>query len=179
LIAYELVRDGFYLSLLDQAELQRLRDDGLIAATSNAVMRNLDADELYYLTAMRQIIDNCQLPYYQRAQILREVRSDLAAREKTADYPLVAGLLLLSDFETGHRLQAADLARATAWKLALETVTGRAPPSAPVNPLTGISLQSQVVAGRVHVQGALDAADGAVAITARPAVLQARRPGGP
>jgi hypothetical protein len=155
LIAYELVRDGYYFSLLEQSELQKLRDDGLADATAKAVMRNLDGDQLFYLSAMRRIIDSCQLPYFQREQILREIRGDLAAREQTADYPLVAGRLLLADFEKGQRLMAEDLARCSAWQIALTVGTGGIANEGTLSPITGQPPEIRKLPSQLSVAGML------------------------
>ena len=174
LIAYELVRDGYYLSLLDQQELQKLREDGLTAATAKAVMRNLDRDELFYLHAMRRMIDACQQPYFERASTLTEIRHELAALEQSGDYPLVAGRLLLNDFETVHRRQAEDLARCVAWKAALAAASGR-PHSAPVaNPLTGQPLQIQQTPTTVQIDGVPDQPSGVLAVQCLPMAGPAR-----
>ena len=176
LIAYELVRDGYYFSLLEQSELQKLRAGGLVDASAKAVMRNLDGDELFYLAAMRRMIESSRLPYYERLPELRAIRRELAAREASADYPLVAGRLLLNDFETGHCRQAEDLALALGWKLALQHATSRASPGLVINPLTGESLEMEASAGFVRIGGLQQPAEGAVQIALRP-VQPAGQPG--
>ena len=176
LIAYELVRDGYYFSLLEQSELQKLREGGLVDASAKAVMRNLDGDELFYLAAMRRMIESGRLPYYERLPELRAIRRELAAREASADYPLVAGRLLLNDFETGHRRQAEDLALMLGWKVALQHATSRAAPELAINPLTGEPLEMEASASFVRIGGLQQPAEGAVEIALRP-VQQARRPG--
>jgi hypothetical protein len=168
LIAYELVRDGYYFSLLEQDELQHLRDDGLLDATAKAVMRNLDGDQMYYLAAMRRIIESCQLPYFQRAAVLREIRSDLAAREQAADYPLVAGRLLLADFESGHRLVAEDLARCTAWQVALIVATEGAIEEGMISPITGQPLKIQRSPTQWSVAGAVPGQSLHIRLSVRP-----------
>jgi hypothetical protein len=137
LVVYELVRDGQYLALLTKDEAQALEERQMLRVTAKAVMRNLDEDELFYLQAMRQLIGSCQLPFAQREPVLRQIRNDLTTREATAGYPLLAGNILLVDFETGHRRQAEDLARCQAWTLALVAALGRTGESLPANPLTG------------------------------------------
>ncbi|HEX5104960.1 MAG TPA: hypothetical protein VFV87_14170, partial [Pirellulaceae bacterium] len=137
LAVYELVRDGYYLSLLSPEEMQRLQEQRLVPATAQAVHRNLDGDELFYLQAMRRIIASCEQPYYQRAAVLNEIRGELAALEQTGDYPMVAGELLLGDFATGHRRQAEDLTRCTAVSTALLAATGQPLAPAPLSCLTG------------------------------------------
>jgi hypothetical protein len=159
LVTYELIRDGYYLSLLEQSEVQRLRDDNLLDATATAVMRNLDGDELYYLQAMRRIIESCQQPYFERAGVLSEIRRELASREQAADYPLVAGRLLLGDFERGPLRQAEDLAQCLAWHVALAAATGDESLGAVASPVTGQPLRVQVTPREVRVAGLAAAQD--------------------
>lgn len=169
LMAYELVRDGYYFSLLEQAELQRLREDGLLDATAKAVMRNLDGDQMYYLAAMQHLIESCQLPYFQRVQVLQEIRSDLASREQAADYPLVAGQLLLADFESGHRLMAEDLARCTAWRIALTVAIGGAIDEGTISPITGQPIEIQRSPTQWSVAGAVPGQPLHIRLALRPA----------
>lgn len=135
---YELVRDGNLLSLLSADEIARLEAKGLLKSTAQAALQNVDADELFYLQAMRRLIDASRRPYYERAAVLGQIRQDLTASEATAEYPLVAGTILLSDFERGERLQAEDLARMVAWHYGLSLATNaEASMPPPLNPLTG------------------------------------------
>jgi hypothetical protein len=159
LLVYELVRDGHYLSLLEHDELQQLRDKGLVDATAKAVVRTLDADELFYLSTMRRIVESCRQPYFERVAVLGRIRGELAAREQSGDYPLVAGRLLLDDFEPGHERQAEDLARCTAWQIALAAATGTNSPADIVSPLTGQPLRVQTSPHEVRVVGFLAPGD--------------------
>lgn len=178
LVTYELIRDGYYLSLLEQSEVQRLRDGNLLDATAQAVMRNLDGDELYYLQAMRRIIESCQQPYFERTQVLDEIRRDLASREQAADYPLVAGRLLLSDFERGHLRQAEDLAQCLAWHAALAAATGDDSLGAVTSPVTGQPLRVQVSPREVRVAG-LAPARGEIGLPVRESPAPTRVAGKP
>ena len=163
---YELVRDGNFLSLLDREEAERLEARGLLKSTAQAAWKNVDADELFYLQAMRQMIDSCRLPYYQRVDVLKQIRSDLTAREETAEYPLVAATILLTDFEHIHRQQAEDLARVQAWQFALSVALKRASPDAPpVNPVTGQPFSTESDGRRFVVSNILPEQD--VSITLR------------
>jgi hypothetical protein len=177
LIAYELVRDGHYFSLLDQHEIQKLRERGLLAATAKAVMRNIDTDELFYLHAMRRIIESCQRPYFERMAVLNVVRSELTALEQTGDYPLIAGKLLLTDFEAGHRLQAEDLARTMAWKVALQVASDNKSIAAPINPVTGKPLHVLLTARGVEISDILDRANGPIVVPTRAQVKHVRGSG--
>lgn len=137
LLIYELVRDGQYLSLLPADEVKRLEEQKIVNVTGRAVMRNIDADQLFYLRATRQMIDACNRPYFERTALLKQLRRDLTETEQTADYPLVAATLLLDDFETAHRRQAEDLARFRACQLALTAALDQPTDLLEQNPLTG------------------------------------------
>ena len=137
LLIYELVRNGQYLSLLPSEEVKRLEEQKIVNVTGRAVMRNIDADQLFYLRAMRQMIDACNRPYFERTTVLKQLRRELTETEQTADYPLVAATLLLDDFETAHRRQAEDLARFRACQLALTAALGQPIDALQQNPLTG------------------------------------------
>ena len=159
LLVYELVRDGQYLSLLTKDEVRALEEQRIVRVTAKAVMRHIDEDELFYLRAMQRMIDACPSPYSQRAAVLQQIRSELAASEATADYPLVAGNVLLADFETGHRRQAEDFSRCQAWTLALGTTLGRETIAAPTNPLTGRPYQIERTPLSVTVADVIDGRD--------------------
>ena len=137
LLTYELVREGHYLSLLAADEVQRLKSQQNLEATARAALRNIDADERFYLQAMRQLIDACEQPYCQRIEVLNAIRRDLRDQERSSDYPLVAGTLLMADFETAQRHQAEDLARCQAWLVALGAALGRESTAPVTNSLTG------------------------------------------
>ena len=159
LLVYELVRDGRYLSLLSTEEIRRLDEQRTARATAQAAARNIDEDECYYLQTMRQLIDAGQQPYFERLAVLEKLRGELAAKEQSADYPLVAATLLLADFETAHRRQAEDLARCQAWLIALSTTLGQPPPAAPLNPLTGSPYTIERTPLSVTVSGVLPGRD--------------------
>jgi hypothetical protein len=124
LLVYELVRNGQYLSLLSRDEVEQLTREQTLRITAQAVMRNIDEDERFYLQAMRQLLDSCRQPYHERQATLIEIRRQLEEREQSARYPMVAGKLLLVDFELCHRSQAEDFARCQAWMLALGAALG-------------------------------------------------------
>jgi len=136
MLTYELVREGHYLSLLAADEVAQLQSQQVALVTAQAAVRNIDADERFYLQAIRQLIDASQQPFFERRDILAQLRRSLHEKEQSSDYPLVAGKLLLADFETAQRRQAEDFARCQAWMLALGTALGHEVPAA-ANPLTG------------------------------------------
>lgn len=168
LIAYELVRDGHYLALLSRDEVQRLKEQGILQVTARAARRNIDSDQLYYLQTMRQIVESCHEPYFRRKAALAAIRRDLVRREHTPDYPLIAGGLLLTDFETGHLRQAQDAARCQAWIAALSAALEL--PAVPlVSPVTGepLTIERGPI---IRVRGVLAPADEPIELPLRPAV---------
>jgi hypothetical protein len=137
LVVYELVRDGQYLSLLSPQQVKRLEEEHSLEITAQAVMRGIDEDEAFYLWSMRQLIEASHRPYGERLSAIEAIRTELAARESGADYPLVAGRLLLADFETVQRVQGEVSARCQAWLLALQVALGRGQPAKHLSALTG------------------------------------------
>ena len=153
LIAYELVRAGNFLSLLDAAEAEQMEKRGVLAATAKAAMAGVDEDQLFYLRAMRRMIEACDEGYHERRETLAEIRRALAEREDTAQFPIIAGKLLLTDFEQAHRKQAEDLAWCQAWQLALAAATGHEVSPPLTNPLTGGRYKLEVSAENIVVRG--------------------------
>jgi hypothetical protein len=98
---YELIRDGYLLSVISYEELQEYRDEIGIQRFGKLVMKNLDEDEFFYLEAMRTTIQQCQRPFYQRQAHFQKLESDLESRREQADYPIIADHLLLSDSRAG------------------------------------------------------------------------------
>lgn len=150
---YEMVRDDRLLSILTVDEKTAFRRSGTLSEMEEAVLANIDADEMFYLGAMRRIIAASDQPFYRRTKLLDSVRGELLALRDSPRYPFVADVILLSDFEEGHRRQAADRARVEAWLLALETAQGAATNASLVNPLTGATYRVSVEPGRVVVGG--------------------------
>jgi hypothetical protein len=134
---YELIRDGYLLSILDDKERSRLKREVGLKRLGKQVAANLDRDELFYLQSMRRAIDACQRPYYRRQRVFPDVENKLESLSESLAYPLVADLILWQDVQEGHRLQALDRARCEAWSIALAVSVGA--PDSPyiINPLTG------------------------------------------
>ena len=135
---YELVRGGYLLSLLDYDEIRGYRDEYGIDQLGRQVLDNIDVDEMFYLTSMRNVIESCAQPFFQRQPLFRQINRQLDAMRETTSYPFVADQLLLRELEQGYRWQALDRARFRAWQLALSTAIGQPPDELPVNPLTGL-----------------------------------------
>lgn len=167
LLTYELVRDGHYLSFVDRGEMERLKQQHLLKTTVRAVMGGIDDDQFFYLQAARRMIDGCEQPFCERAKLLATIRQELAARESTQRYPIVAAMLL-ADFEQAHQRQAEDFVRCVAWHAALQVALGQRdvadlPPSA----LTGQPFVVDVTAERVRLSGVLLESDEPIEVPVR------------
>jgi len=134
---YEMIRDGHLLSLLTEEELVRHRQNRDLQTFVAAAMRSVDADQHFYLRTMRDIIENCRRPFYQRAAVFQALRRDLDDLKRTPEYPLIADRLLLQDIQQGQRRQAVDRARAEAWANALSMALEERSPAHEQNPATG------------------------------------------
>ncbi len=135
--AYELVRAGLVVELLTPEELEQFRKEGTLKELSAATVRSVDADELYYLEAMRKIIGGCRDPYYVRRELFDAMDDELYRLRKSPKYPVVAARLLLPDVRELHVMQARDRANWEAWAMALALATQRPLPPHQINPLTG------------------------------------------
>ncbi|MBN2295433.1 MAG: hypothetical protein JXM70_23580 [Pirellulales bacterium] len=133
---YEVVRDGAIVSLLTPQEIEEFSDVGSPEELSEAARSIADEDELFYLDAMRKIIESCDLPYYKRSQLADEILSQAAEKNNSPNYPLVADRLLLPNINHGLRMQAEDRANTESWAIALEAALAK-PISYTINPLTG------------------------------------------
>jgi hypothetical protein len=149
--AYELVRAGRILELLTDQEWHRFSEEGILDELPAAAQRNVNSDELFYLQAMRRIIDACARPYFERKETLAAIRGELHQGRNSPRFPLVAGRLLLTDMDKGHALQARDRARLEAWALALAVASGQKRPPYAVSPLSGRRYEVVVGEGLVEV----------------------------
>lgn len=135
--AYELVRDGFYLSLLTPEEVARLEERGVARTALRTIVQQVDDDELFYLHALRRMLAACREPYFLREPFLAQLRSELDQRSSQGRPAMLAQELLLADFEASQRLLAEDLSRCEAWRLALAAALDRPLAVPPVNVLSG------------------------------------------
>ncbi len=149
--AYELVRAGRLVELLTEDEIQLFADEEILEDLPAAARRTVNQDELYYLEAMRRIIDSCQKAYHERAEVFESIRQDLHQKRNTPEFPLVAGRLLLPHIDKGHAIQARDRAGCEAWAVALASACGRKPPPYQVSPLTGEKYRLVRQEGQVEV----------------------------
>lgn len=137
MVIYEAVRGDRLKDFLTEAEQEQLKQEMSLASFHDAVLRNVNSDELYYLLAMRKIIRSCEHPYHTRVADFEDLRRDLHERRNSSDFPLVAGRFLLVDVEKGHVIQARDRANCEGWLLALALACGEKAPDLGNNPLTG------------------------------------------
>ena len=156
---YELVRGGYLLSLFTYDELREYREEIGIDKLAEVVAINVDQDELFYLHTMRELIDACRKPHYERRALFRQIDNNLELLRARETYPFVADQLLLLQLEQGSRLMAVDRARCEAWALALGIAGGHTPSEPTINPLTGDEFFVNVTDTQVLV-GAIDPAQG-------------------
>lgn len=174
LIMYELVRSGYYLSLLSREETEQLAKQEILRVSAKTALRNVDADEAFYLAAMRRLVEACRVPYYQREPSLKELQAELQALRDSPGFPLIAGRMLLDDFELAMHRQAEDSARCRAWSLAFQLVLNPSASVVEINPLTGHPFVVEQTADAVQVTSVLHPTDEPVIIPQRPAVRTAR-----
>jgi hypothetical protein len=175
---YELIRDGHLLSVLRPEEIREIEREEGQKALGSVEGESLDNDELFYLNAMRTIIDSCEQPYWRRKGVFQQIRKQLEELRNTDDFPLVAARVLLTDMEMGHQVQAQDRGRCEGWALALAAALGRKRPDYEANPLTGTPYRVREQADRITVWEAGPPSDGrpiVIPIAPRPN-LEARAP---
>jgi hypothetical protein len=141
--SYEVVRDGGIFALFTEEEVEQFKKEGVLNQLPTAAIRTADADTRYYLDTMRQIIESCISPYHKRTAMFAAIEKDLQTKRNTAEFPLVAGRLLLLEIDKGHAIQAQDRALCEAWVIALALALGKQLPDYPANPLTGSPYQHE------------------------------------
>jgi hypothetical protein len=149
-----MIRHGLVLSVFTDDELAALREQEGVTATAKAIAQNVDADQRFYLTTMREIIDACERPFHARRELLLRITRHLQEDRNSPTFPLVAGRILLVDLEPGHRWQAVDRAACEGWLLALAHATGGPPPPYTHNPQTGLPYEVSTDTTRVLVRHA-------------------------
>jgi hypothetical protein len=149
---YELIRNGYLLSLLTPEEIREYDEQAGLKNLASLLRENIDSDELFYLQAMRALIAACQRPFSERTQVFRQLDRDLEILRSGKSYPFIADQMLLTHIEPTQRLQALDRARCEAWRLAFQlALGGGAATETKVNPLTGGPFVVEVTAERVVV----------------------------
>ena len=161
---YELVRDGYLLSLLTYDELREYRDEIGIEQLAEVVAEQHRSRRVVLLAhdaGRRRCLPETSL----RARPSSFGRSKpiwncCAGRD---NYPFVADQLLLLQLDQGSRLMALDRARCEAWALALHIACGSAPPSqrstrSPATSSSSHVTETQVVVDAVDPESGLPAA---------------------
>lgn len=134
---YELVRDGYLLSVLPFEELRQYREEIGVEKLGQAVGKNLDVDELFFLQSVRKLREVSQKSYPERRAAVEQLMAELERLRQTDQYPFLADQVLLQNLDEEQQWLALDRARAEAWWLAVRTALGEASDSPSVNPLTG------------------------------------------
>lgn len=157
---YEMIRDGYMLSILTLEEIREFDREGSAKGIADLAMKSVDDDELFYLFTMRKVIESCSQPYYQRIKVFENVRKHLQTTRDTIDFPIVAGIILLTDLQQGHEIQAKDRALCEAWAIAFSEGNGphgkgqrQSRPKYDINPLTGKPYVAQIDKHQVKVSG--------------------------
>lgn len=138
---YEMVRDNQLLNLLKIDELADMAAAGRLEPFLSAVHQQVDEDQWFYLRAMRRVIDHCDQPYRERAEVIDEVFAELESLRGTTRFPHFADRVLLAGLRTGHRELAWDRARCEAWSLALTAATDRCFTHESIDYVTGCSVR--------------------------------------
>src|SRR5438270_903599 len=89
----------------------------------------------------------------------RRAGSGSIDRDASSEYPIVAGRILLTDFETAHLRQTEDAARCQAWIVALSAATGGSVPGELISPVSGRPLVAEIEPKSVLVGGILTPID--------------------
>ena len=122
---YEMVRDGGYLSLLTDQELNELDARRERIDRAYVVLRNIDIDELYFLETMRLAIEMSRVPFYERLKIWNERFETLDEWRGGHKFPRVAADMMFQAFTTAQQRIGRDRARCEAWRMALQKSLGR------------------------------------------------------
>ena len=123
--AYEAIRDGRIIGFLTPEEIDELAGERSLIGVTKALKRSVDSDELFYMQAMRRIIDGCADPYLARRNAFGEIETAAEALKGTTDYPLAAIRLFMKDIDAEHLEQALDRAQYEALYLALSYAAGK------------------------------------------------------
>ena len=135
---YEHVRRGQLLNLLAQQDIAALQQLGALVSIERSILKHIDADELFYLTRMSNIIALCRKPFFDRVPFLGQWEDELEAKRGDLNsYPILAGTVLLRDVRTIMRNLAVDRARTEAWALALATAIRLSSDQVALHPIIG------------------------------------------
>ena len=145
---------GLVLSIFTDAELIEMREEAGVSATAQAIAQDVDADERYYLAAMRDVIAACEQPFFERKVLLEQITRNLQKDRNSPNFPIVAGRVLLADLIGGHRRQAQDRAACEGWCMALCLATAAPAPDFVQNPETGVKYDAHPEETRIVVHHA-------------------------
>ena len=135
---YEQTRRGRLLDNIADQDIATLQQLGSLADVERLVMRHIDADELYYLARMSEVIFTCRERYFERTPLLSQWEHELEVMKGDLNsYPILAGTVLLRDVRTIRYRLAADRARTEAWSLVLRVALRQPSDHAAVHPITG------------------------------------------
>ncbi len=135
---YEQARRGKLLELLAPQDVASLQKLGTLVGVEQSILRHIDADELFYLTRMSDIIFTCREPYYSRIAMLERREDELEVLRGDPDaYPSLAGAVLLRDVRMIMYRLAVDRARTETWYLALATALREPSDRVTTHPMTG------------------------------------------
>jgi hypothetical protein len=148
---YEAIRCGLLEWILTPEEKVAFRQERILDSLDGVLRETADADELFYLRAIREQIEACERPFIERMETF--VRQTELLREKRSrpDFPFAAARLFLPELEEFQRQLAADRERCEAWALALAAATDQTPPPFVHSPHTGLPYQVRRESRRVVV----------------------------
>jgi len=135
--AYEMIRAGQGQDLLTIEELEALQRRQLGKSVSEYLKENVDADQAFYMTNMRRVIELCDKPFHERLSELEKINQAASTSDPASGPPHPAARLLMKDLLPGQINQARDRANTEAWALGLAAAIGAPRPPYRVNPLTG------------------------------------------
>ena len=135
---YEQIRQGKLLDILAQQDIATLQKLGSLVEVERSILQHINADELYYLTRMSEIIFICGKNYPDRVTLLERWDDELEVMRDDLDkFPVLAGTVLLRDVRTIMYHLAVDRTRTEAWNLALATATGQPSDHITLHPISG------------------------------------------
>lgn len=152
---FEMVRDGQILSLANEDLEMAIDDHGGAKDFGIWLHAHVDADELYYLEAMRRLITSCETPFADRNATLRDLSSDLQRLAKSDADPLLSRVMLLGDIESGMKWQASDRLHCEVMLIALDHAVGDGSVSSTLqrSPLTGREYRVTELQRLIRVDG--------------------------
>src|SRR5690606_22109584 len=84
---YEVARQRKLIKMLTADEVLQFEIEGLAGKFRRFVPAELDADQAFYLAAMRQLIAACRLPFYQRHETFVGIELEIEELAASDRYP--------------------------------------------------------------------------------------------